>query len=152
MLLRVPDRSGCVADARGASDFLRSHTAPGTPVLASMPEIPVEAGRPVFRNLLMGKFTVTGDLPESLAKRYGFIPIGDLIHCLELRLPGAVVLSASPAGNFSTSYPSELRFAAIRGRMMAAMAAGYSLAYSNATYAVLLPSEAGRPPVPLAGL
>ena len=154
LFLHTPDASTCVGDARGAADFLRAHTARDDSVLASMPEIPVGAGRPIFRNLLMGKFTVTGDLPASLARRYGFIHIGELINSVELRQPAAVVLSASPSGNFATSYPSEIKFAGIHRRLMAALSLGYALAFSNRTYVVLLRREPGSegPADALAGL
>jgi hypothetical protein len=136
---RVPARTTCVEDAAGAAGFLASRTAPGDRVLASMPEVAVEAGRPLFRNLVMGKFTVTGDLPPAQAVRYGFIPIGELIGCAERREPAAVVFSSLRSGNFLYSLPSEIQFAGIRDRFIGELLRGYEVAYSNPTFVVLLP-------------
>lgn len=139
LLFFWPAASRCEADCTAAARFLAAHTAPQARILASMPEVPVEAARPIFRNLLMGKFTVTGDLPAAVAGHIGYIQVADLVSCVHRVEPAAIVLSARPTGNFYYSLPSELVFTQVRRDLVAEMAEGYDLAYSNPTYLVLLP-------------
>jgi hypothetical protein len=137
-LLSPPRSTSCENDASAAARFLAAHSAAGDPVLASMPEIPVEARRPVFRNLLMGKFTVTGDIPAGPASRLGFIHITDLVGAVERREAAAVVLSSAPTGNFYYSLPSQRVFTGIRRELLGKLLAGYYVAFSNRSYVILL--------------
>jgi hypothetical protein len=151
VMLRTPPASTCVDDAGEAALFLEAHSRPSDQVLASMPEIPVQAGRPLFRTLVMGKFTVTGDYPPAVASRLRMIHISDLVSAVERREPAAIVLSSLEIGNFLYSLPSNLRFTQIHRHLMGAMLKGYSVSYSNATYVILLPREhplAAEPQVP----
>jgi hypothetical protein len=153
LLFSWPAATRCEADCAAAARFLAAHTPPGARVLASMPEVPVEAGRPIFRDLLMGKFTVTGDFPSAVARHIGYIHIADLVDCVHRVEPAAIVLSTRPTGNFYYSLPSELVFTHVRRDLVAEMAEGYDLAYANPTYLVLLPRAVrlAAAPSPLPG-
>jgi hypothetical protein len=135
----LPARSTCLTDADAAAAFLDRSLSSDDPVLASMPEIPVQADRPLFRNLVMGKFTVTADLAPAAADRLHFIRFDDLVGALDRREPAAVVLSTSANGNFAYSLPSYRRFNERSRRKLAeALDRGYVKAFGNATYLILV--------------
>jgi len=143
---RLPVLQRPLGSERTASAFLRANTAEGDEVLASMTEIPVCAGRPLYRGLLMGKFVVTADLPPVLASQYGFLHASELLSCVAERRPAAVVLSRYMSWNFRYSMPSLRNFGEFREDWLRALHSGYRIAYFNDAYVVLLRRPAGAPP------
>jgi len=144
--LRVPETESALSDASQATAFLRDHTREGDQVLASMPEIPLGAGRRLYRGLLMGKFAVTADLPPDLATRYGYIHVSELVSCTRAGEPAAVVLSRFMSWNFRYSLPSLRGFGDIRSEWLAELHRNYRISYVNENYIVLLRRGAGEAP------
>jgi len=144
--VRLPELERPLDSERTASAFLRANTAEGDAVLASMPEIPVCAGRPLYRGLLMGKFVVTADLSPELASGYGFLHASELLSCVAERRPAAVVLSRYRTWNFRYSMPSLRNFGKFRQDWLLALHQGYRIAYLNDAYVVLLRRPPGAPP------
>lgn len=152
---RVPTRSTCVEDSGAAALFLHEHTPEGAPVLASMPEVPLEAGRPLFGNLIMGKFAVTADYDPDTASMLRYLHYGELLALLGRREPVAVVFSRGNNANFNFSVPSLVRYSRSKHReLLELVLSGYDLAYSNDTYVVFLRAQRphANPPAPLPDL
>jgi len=129
--------------AARASEFLGSHTAPGTPVLASMPELPVAAGRPLLFDLVMGKFGVTDELPAERAAKLGLSTLRELQWAVASRHAGAVVLTKYPRWNFIWTLPSYNSSPLQRQRFLWHLGTNYDLAYQDTLYLVFLPR--GKP-------
>jgi hypothetical protein len=137
--IEMPRRSSCVEDATAAAEFLRDHTPENTTVLASMPEIPIEAGRPLLAGLLMGKFAVTAEYTPEKAAALHYMHYGTLLQLIGQRKPAAIVFSTGRNANFNYSVPSLRVYRPDMHRLLLQEALScYSISYYNATYVVLL--------------
>lgn len=136
-----PEAKTNFSDAAPAARFLREHTAPGARVLASMPEIPLEAGRPLYRDLVMGKFATTLELSKNKIRRLGMISFDDLRAAIDRREPAAIVVSRWKSWNFAWSVPGLFISETAYREVWEAIARGYGVAYQNETYVVFLPKN-----------
>lgn len=133
-----PVRSDSFSDAAPAARFLREHTPPGAPVLASMPEIPLEAGRPLYRDLVMGKFAVTMELSQDKTRRLHMVSFDELCEAIARREPAAIVVSRWKSWNFAWSLPGLFIYENGYRQLWKAVGQGYGVGYENETYVVLL--------------
>jgi hypothetical protein len=134
----TPDTPPVAIQARQAAQFLREHTAPGDEVLAAMPEIAIEAGRPLYRNLVMGKFAVTTEIAPERAAHLHVLTFDELTDAVERCRPAAVVGAIGPRWNFFWTIPSLRPAGEAQARFWSAVERHYSLAYSDDTYVILL--------------
>jgi hypothetical protein len=125
--------------AQAAAAFLREHTAPGAFVLACNAEIPVAAGRPLFANLVMGKFAVTSEYDEARAERLGLLHFNRLNAAVARAEVAAIVLTASPSWNFSWTVPSMRPAGAAQGEFFKHLSRNYEIRHAGEVYLVLLP-------------
>lgn len=125
--------------ASEAADFLRRNTKPGDLVLGSMPEIALEAGRPLYRDLVLGKFAVTEELPARQAAHLKMATFKELAWGASEQEPAAIVMSVNgPLWNFIWTIPSfEV---ARRGgpALERAITLNYRRGFSNDVYFVLV--------------
>lgn len=121
-----------------AARFLREHTVPGDEVLAAMPEIAIEAGRPLYRNLVMGKFAVTTEIAPERAAQLHVLTFDELTDAVERSRPAAIVGSISMKWDFFWTIPSLRPAGEAQARFLAVAERNYYLAYSADTYVILL--------------
>lgn len=148
----VLGRSPPQDQAGEAARFLAKHTKPSDEVLAAMPEIALEARRPLLMNLVLGKFGVTDvidAIPPGTAARFRLATYDQIVDAVTTRRPGAVVLSTSTVWNFILSVPSmrtpipgpawwrDRKTGPARFRWW--LGCNYYIAYSGDTYVILLP-------------
>lgn len=92
--------------------YLKANTKPTDIVLASMPEIPLEANRPILPGTEMGKFAITNEMDDATAQSRNIITFGQLLSIIDRRSASIVILSESHAWNFSWSIPGLRTFSA----------------------------------------
>jgi hypothetical protein len=137
--IEIPRRSSCVEDATAAAAFLRDHTPANATVLASMPEIPIEAGRPLFAGLLMGKFAVTAEYSLKKAAALHYMDYGTLLQRISQQEPAAIAFSTGQNTNFNYSLPSLRGYRPDMHKLLLQdVLSGYALSYYNTTYVVFL--------------
>lgn len=129
-----------LADVREAAAFLRAHTAPGARVAGTLPEVALEAGRDVVGGLEMGKFGFTEEMSPEQAARLHLTHADALEAALRDKSVAAVVLSQRKNWNFGWSAPSlrPTRPETLE-RLRAALDAGWTVGYANASVVVLVP-------------
>ncbi len=136
----TPGTPPVAIQAGQAARFLREHTAPGDEVLAAMPEIAIEAGRPLYRNLVMGKFAVTTEIAPERAARLHIMTFDELTDAVDRVRPAAIVGAGStlPRWNFSWTIPSLGPADEAQARFWSVANRNYYVAYSANTYVILL--------------
>jgi hypothetical protein len=86
--------------------FVQANTKPTDVILTSMPEIPLEAGHPIFPGLELGKFAVTAEMDDKTADDRKIITFNQLFLAIERRSAPVIVLSGVHSWNFGWSIPS----------------------------------------------
>jgi hypothetical protein len=104
-----------------------------------MPEIAIEAGRPLYRNLVMGKFAVTTEIAPERAAHLHVLTFDELTDAVDRRRPAAIVGAIGPNWNFFWTIPSLRPAGEAQVRFWSVVERNYYLAYSDDhTYVVLL--------------
>jgi hypothetical protein len=138
---------GILGQASEAAGFLRHALPPHARVVASMAEVAVEAGATVDPLLAMGRYGVTEDFPEDVARRRRLATPVTLLELVTDPQSKAVIFSRYSDWNFSTSVPS---YHAISARAQLALAArirrDYSPAFINDAYLIYLRNDITRVP------
>lgn len=123
-----------------AASFLARNTDAGARVLASCPEIAVQARRRVLPGTEMGMFSVTDTLSGARAKRLGLLPRAELDRLVRAGVPDAIVLARDPSWNFSGSVPDMIIWSPPDPSGYPRWWRGtYVEAFRNGGYVVLLP-------------
>ena len=86
--------------------YLRQRSAPTDTILSPMPEIPLEAGRPVFPGMEMGKFALTAEMDEATARRRHIVTADRLWLAIDRQEAPIIVLSNFLTWNFHWTIPS----------------------------------------------
>ena len=136
-----PGYTPAAIQAGQAARFLREHTALGDEVLAAMPEIAIEAGRPLYRNLVMGKFAVTTEIAPERAARLDLMTFDELTDAVERSRPAAIVGSSTlnfPKWNFFWTIPSLRPAGQAQARFWSVAERNYYVAYSADSYVIML--------------
>ena len=138
---------GLLKDAAVASAFLAERTSPDAVVVTSMPEIAVAAGRQVPIELTMGKFGLTEEFSDELARRYHLATPRRLAALMADEKTEALVFSIGAGWNFAWSLPSFRRLSD-EGleQIREAIDHDFTLQYSNGSYVVFLRNDRGVGP------
>ena len=112
------------------------------PLFGSMPVVALESGHPFPVDLLMGKFVLTEDYSDEEAARRHLITPAQLAQRLRSGEFGAVVLSRSPAWNFSWSVPSYY-FLSPEGKraLSVGLEDAFEIGIESDTFVIFLPRE-----------
>jgi hypothetical protein len=122
-----------------AEAFLRSNIPANSVVVASMPEIPVAAGARIPLGLSMGKFSVTEDFSEALARHRLMLTPAALVRVLEDPATQAIVCSPSYNWNFFWSLPSYRTLSTVaRESIYSTMRRDYAVGFINEEYVIYL--------------
>jgi hypothetical protein len=140
----APDEKSCES-ARDAAMFLKAHTKATDVVLATMPEVPIEAGRPLYKNLVMGKFTLNAEMSDKAVHHLKMVTPGDVVSAIQSRAPVAVVWSTAYSDNFDYTLPSlRIMRPEWRKSMFAELEKNYYQAYHNKWFVIYLLGKAPR--------
>lgn len=140
----APDEKSCES-ARDAAMFLKAHTKATDVVLATMPEVPIEAGRPLYKNLVMGKFTLNAEMSDKAVHHLKMVTPGDVVSAIQSRAPAAVVWSTAYSSNFDYTLPSlRIMRPEWRKSMFAELEKNYYQAYHNKWFVIYLLGKAPR--------
>jgi hypothetical protein len=130
-------RPGYIESVKAAGAHLAQCTAPNALVITSMPEILLQADRQGHRQLAMGCFSVTGDMPENQATTLGMMHINQLL--LELYQGSADALVLWNGANFEYSAPSMCYFTKETHKLTAeTIKRNYEPSFSNKYFTVLV--------------
>jgi hypothetical protein len=99
-------RPESLAELSRAAAFVASRTPPTAHVVATMPEVPLEAGRAIVPGSEQGKFGFTEEMTDEAAARLHLFSLDTLVRALESPGTGAVVFSRYSSWNFGWSAPS----------------------------------------------
>jgi len=86
--------------------YLKKNSATDDMILTPMPEIPLEAGRPIFPGLDLGKFALTAEMDETTANRRRILTADHLWQAVDRQEATFVVLSNFRSWNFHWTIPS----------------------------------------------
>lgn len=125
-----------------AAAYIASEVPPGE-VLAALPIVAVDAGRPVLPRTEMGQFSAMGPRDESRAKALNLTTLGELRAAVESREPVAIVkLRGNASWNFQWQSPSlSPQPAAVYSGFVKAIEENYSRAFSSGDIEVLVPGN-----------
>lgn len=141
-----------LAQAREAARFLEEQTKPGDEVLACNAEIPLAAHRPLFRNLIMGKFAVTTEYSATRAARLGLVHYQEILDATDGGKMPAIAMTWFNTWNFAWTAPSLRLTPEYYTRLGQNISRYYALAYYNDIYLVVLPKDhpyfLTHPPIP----
>mgnify|MGYP001332583156 CR=1 FL=1 len=130
-------RPGYIESVKAAGAHLAQCTAPNALVITSMPEILLQADRQGHRQLAMGCFSVTGDMPENQATTLGMMHINQLLR--ELYQGSADALVLWNGANFEYSAPSMCYFTKETHKLTAeTIKRNYEPSFSNRYFTVLV--------------
>jgi hypothetical protein len=127
------------------ANFVKTHTAPESPILTSLPIVAIEAQREVFENLEMGMFSVTCELSQDEARRLHLVTPKILTEWVKTEKAEAVVLNSFLSRwNFFWSVPS-LQPVKPEDRLLfsQALKEHYNIAFKDYPFTVFLPKSTG---------
>jgi hypothetical protein len=125
-----------------AADFIRREVPPGE-VLASIPIVAVDAGRPVVPHTEMGQFSAMGPDDEGRAARLNLTSLAELTRIVESGKPVAIVkLKGAANWNFQWQSPSlRPQPRDLYARFAQSIDARYTRAFSAGDIEVLTPKD-----------
>jgi hypothetical protein len=130
---------GYIESVKTAGIHLAQRTRPNALVITPMPEVLLQADRRGHRQLAMGCFSVTGDMPENQARGLGMMHINQLLRELYQGSADALVLWNGTKANFEYSTPSMCYFTKETHKLTAeTIKRNYEPSFSNKYFTVLV--------------
>jgi len=130
---------GYIESVKTAGIHLAQRTRPNALVITPMPEVLLQADRRGHRQLAMGCFSVTGDMPENQARSLGAMHISQLMIELYQGNADALVLWNGTKANFEYSTPSMCYFSnGTHNRIKETIKRNYESSFSNRYFTVLI--------------
>lgn len=136
----LSDEAGAAASVEAAAAYIRETVPPGE-ILAAVPIVAVDAGRPVIPGTEMGQFSVMGPAEQDRAANLHLTTLPDLQKIVESRRPVAIVAIRGPSSwNFFWQSPSlALQPRASYASFWKAVDDNYFRAFASGDIEVLLP-------------